>query len=297
MSSRKAVLLRPRALGVPKSTLSRRIARLEEQLGVRLVHRSTRKLTLTDIGREFLAHCETVVAAANSARGSIERVQQIPRGTVRLTAPMDISRALLAPALPEFMAEYPDVTVKLEAINRRVDLLEEGVDVAIRVRPSIEDSSLVMRPVATSAALLVAAPALIERLGEPADPRGLNNLPTLSMAFADGRHRLNFQGQNGEMVTVHHEPRLTTDDMSVLKEAAIAGIGIVTLPGFMCYPALREGALKILLPQWQLPAGQIHIVYPHRRGLLPAVRVLIDFLARRLPDFAEQAGVSSRSTA
>jgi DNA-binding transcriptional LysR family regulator len=282
-----------RALGVPKSTLSRRIAQLEDQLGVRLIYRSTRRLTLTDVGREFLSHCETVVAGAEAARDSIDRVQQVPRGMVRLTAPMDVCRAMVAPALPEFLAEFPEVTVKLDALNRRVDLVEEGVDIAIRVRPTIEDSSLVMRQITTSAAWLVAAPALLQRLGEPADPVALENYPSLSMAFADGRHRWNLRNANGETVTVHHQPRLITDDMLALKEAAIAGIGIVVLPGFVCQAALSNGGLRVVLPDWQTPAGQMHIVYPHRRGLLPAVRVLVDFLARRLPDFAERAGVQT----
>lgn len=282
-----------RKLGVPKSTLSRRVAQLEEQLGVRLIFRSTRRLTLTDIGREFLAHCETVVAGAEAARDSIERVQQAPRGTVRLTAPMDVSRAMLAPALPEFMAMYPEVTVRLDVLNRRVDLVEEGVDVAVRVRPVIEDSSLVIRRIASSAAWLVAAPALMERLGEPAEPAALESYPTLSMAFADGRHRWSLQGPAGETVTVHHRPRLVTDDMLVLREAAIAGIGVVMLPAFVCHSAMAQGSLQLVLPDWQNAAGQMHIVYPHRRGLLPAVRALVDFLAKRLPDFAEQAGVHS----
>jgi DNA-binding transcriptional LysR family regulator len=282
-----------RALGVPKSTLSRRIAQLEDQLGVRLIYRSTRRLTLTDIGREFLSHCETVVAGAEAARDSIDRVQQVPRGTVRLTAPMDVCRAMVAPALPEFLAEFPEVTVKLDALNRRVDLVEEGVDIAVRVRPTIEDSSLVMRPITKSAAWLVAAPALLQRLGEPAHPGSLENYPSLSMAFADGRYRWKLRNSSGETVTVHHQPRLITDDMLVLNEAAIAGIGIVSLPGFVCHSALNDRLLRVLLPGWQLPAGQMHIVYPHRRGLLPAVRVLVDFLARRLPDFAERAGVQT----
>ena len=280
-----------RKLGVPKSTLSRRIAQLEEELGVRLIYRSTRRLALTDIGREFLTHCETVVAGAEAARNSIDRVQQAPRGTVRVTAPMDLSRAMLAPALPEFMAEHPEVIVKLDVMNRRVDLVEEGVDIAVRVRPTVEDSSLVMRPVATSATVLVAAPALIQRVGEPETPASLERFPSLSMAIADGRYRWSLRSSEGRTAVVQHEPSLITDDMVVLRAAAIASIGVVMLPGFVCYPAIEEGLLQPVLADWEPPAGQIHIVYPHRRGLLPAVRVLVEFLARRLPDFAMQAGV------
>lgn len=280
-----------RKLGVPKSTLSRRIAQLEEDLGVRLIHRSTRRLTLTDIGREFLSHCETVVAGAEAARDSIDRAQQVPRGVVRVTAPMDISRAMLAPALPEFMAAYPEVTVKLDVMNRRVDLVDEGVDIAVRVRPAVEDSSLVMRSIVTSTTMLVAAPGLIDRLGEPGTPAALEQFPSVAMAMADGRHRWSLRNADGETAMVRHEPRLVTDDMLVLKAAAVAGIGVVMLPGFVCYGDLEKGRLRQVLAEWQTPAGQIHVVYPHRRGLLPAVRALVDFLAERLPDFAQRAGV------
>jgi DNA-binding transcriptional LysR family regulator len=281
-----------RSLGIPKSTLSRRVAHLETELGVRLVHRSTRQLTLTDIGREFLHHCESAIAAAEAARDAVAQAQQTPRGRVRMTAPMDISRTLLARALPEFMTGCSEVVVELESTNRRVNLVDEGVDVALRVRPTIEDSSLVVRRFAISPAVLVGAPALIARLGAPAHPRDLAAYPSLSMAFADGRHRWKLRGPEGDTVVTAHSPRLITDDMSVLREAAVAGIGLVTLPAFVGYPAVQDGLLEVVLPQWTLPSGQMHIVYPHRRGLLPAVRHLVDFLAGNLPGIAEELGVS-----
>lgn len=282
-----------RVLGVPKSTLSRRVARLEEQLNVRLINRSTRRLVLTDIGREYLRHCEVVIAAAEAAHDTIDHAQQAPRGRVRLTAPMEICRNLLAPVLPEFLAQYPEVSLKLDVVNRSVDLIEEGVDVAVRVRPSIEDSSLVMRRIATSAVLLVAAPALVQRIGKPSSPQGLEHYPSLSMTFADGRPRWKLYDVDGKPTTIKHDPLLVTEDMTVLSEAAIAGTGIVSLPGFICYPAIDAGTLQVLLPDWKFPPGQIHIVYPHRRGLLPAVRALVDFLAKRLPNIAQKLDANS----
>ncbi|HRQ63791.1 MAG TPA: LysR substrate-binding domain-containing protein [Xanthomonadaceae bacterium] len=281
-----------RTLGIPKSTLSRRVSRLEEELGVRLIHRSTRSLTLTDIGREFMHHCESAIAAAEAARDAVAQAQRSPRGRVRMTAPMDVSRTLLARALPEFMTGCSEVVVELEATNRRVNLVDEGIDVALRVRPTIEDSSLVVRPFAISPAVLVAAPALIASLGTPSHPRDLADWPSLSLAFADGRHRWKLHGPDGDTITIAHTPRLITDDMSVLRDAAVAGVGLVSLPAFVGYPAVQEGLLDVVLPDWTLPHGRMHIVYPHRRGLLPAVRHLVDFLAGRLPGIAEELGVT-----
>ncbi|UYG05492.1 LysR substrate-binding domain-containing protein [Halomonas sp. LR3S48] len=280
------------ALGMPKSTLSRRIARLEERLEIRLLHRTTRRLTLTDTGRAYLAHCQDLLAAAEAAESVVEQVQGEPRGRVLLTSPISISQSLLGRALPEFMERFPKVEVELDATNRRVDLVSEGVDLAIRVRLRLEDSSLVSRRFAASPAMLVASPGLVERLGMPADPHDLKRFPSLSMRFAEGRHVQEFTDPKGNRTPISLSPRLVTDDMSVLHDAAIAGIGVVVLPTFMCRQALTTGELLWLLPQWHLPQGQLHAVYPYRRGLRPAVRHLIDFLAERLPTLAAETGVS-----
>ncbi len=281
------------ALGMPKSTLSRRIARLEERLEVRLLHRTTRRLTLTDTGRAYLGHCRDLLAAAEAAESVVEQVHEEPRGRVVLTSPISISQSLLARALPEFMERYPKVEVELDATNRRVDLVSEGVDLAIRVRLRLEDSSLVSRRFAASPAMLVASPRLMERLGMPVAPHDLKRFPSLSMRFADGRHVQEFTDPDGNRVPVSLTPRLITDDMNVLRDAAMAGIGIVVLPTFMCRQALETGELTWLLPHWRLPQGQLHAVYPYRRGLRPAVRYLIDFLAERLPALAEETGLSA----
>lgn len=279
------------ALGLPKSTLSRRISRLEEQLDIRLIHRTTRRLTLTDIGRAYLAHCKGVLDAAEAANAVVQQVQGEPRGKVVVSCPMPLSATLLARAIPEFMARYPKVVVELEATNRRVDLMSEGVDVAIRVRLAIDDSSLVLRRLGTSHADLVASPALIAELGVPQHPVDLARFPSLSQRFSDGRYRLPLTGPEGEEMAVSLTPRLMTDDMWVLRDAAVAGAGIVVLPRSICHEQLASGELALLLPDWRLPLGQIHAVYLHRRGLLPAVRHFIDFLVERLPRLGQDLGV------
>ncbi|MCE8032215.1 MAG: LysR family transcriptional regulator [Halomonas sp.] len=280
------------ALGMPKSTLSRRISQLEERLEVRLLHRTTRRLTLTDTGRAYLTHCHDLLAAAEAAEGVIEQVRETPRGRVVMSSPISLSQTLLARALPEFMLRFPRVEVELNATNRRVDLIAEGVDLALRVRSRLEDSSLVSRQFAVSTAVLVASPALVEQLGSPEVPADLERFPSLSMRFADGRHALTLTEPSGTSQTVSLTPRFVTDDMQALQEAAIAGIGLVALPSFVCRAAVATGELQVLLPHWQLPDGQVHAVYPYRRGLRPAVRHLIDFLAQRLPSLAEEMGIS-----
>lgn len=281
------------ALGMPKSTLSRRIAQLEDRLEVRLLHRTTRRLTLTDTGRAYLTHCHDLLAAAEAAEGVIEQVQGEPRGRVVMSSPISLSQTLLARALPEFMLRFPRVELELDATNRRVDLVAEGVDLALRVRPRLEDSSLVSRQFAVSTAVLVASPALLAHLGAPEAPADLARFPSLSMRFADGRHMLTLTEPNGTSQVISLTPRFVTDDMQALQEAAIAGIGLVALPSFVCREAVATGELQIVLPNWQLPHGQVHAVYPYRRGLRPAVRYLIDFLAQRLPSLAEEMGIST----
>lgn len=281
-----------RLLGMPKSTISRRVAALEARLEVRLLHRTTRRLTLTDFGRTYLGHCEEMLAAVESANAVVQRVQEEPRGRITVTSPASLSQTLLNQAIPEFLARYPKVTIDLDATNRRVDLVAEAVDVAIRVRATLEDSSLVLRRFATSCPVLVASPALLESAGEPQHPADLPELPSLSLRFGEGRQRLVLHRPGHESVTVSLAPRLMTDDMWVLRDAAVAGIGIVTLPGFLCHEQLIGGSLQVLLPQWRLPVGHIHAVYPHRRGLLPVVRHFIEFLAKRLPELADETGVS-----
>ncbi|HWK52764.1 MAG TPA: LysR family transcriptional regulator [Hyphomicrobiales bacterium] len=271
-----------RKLGMPKSTLSRRLAELETAQGLRLVHRGTRKLTLTDIGREFLGHCQVIAGAVEAAEQLTKEVQAVPCGELRFSCPLALSQVALLELLPAFMQRYPEVKVHLLAVNRPVDLVEERVDVALRVRERIEDSSFIARPLAPSPASLFASPAL---LGDdpPQHPLDLLKLPTLSMAYSNGRHEFALRHAKGEKLTLRHEPRLVTDDMAVLVAAAVAGLGVVQLPDFRCRAQLASGELVRVVPEWLPPPGIVHLVYTHRSGLLPAVRAFIDYLVETLP--------------
>lgn len=271
-----------RALGVPKSTLSRRIAALEERLGVRLIQRSTRRFSVTDVGASYYPHCKALIVEAQAAQESIDHASTEPQGIVRIACPVALVHARVAAILVEFMQRYPRVEIRLESVNRRVDVVAEGFDIAIRARtPPLEDSSLVMRELAQRDWHLVASPALCERFPAPAVPADLVQLPTLGNGPADREQVWQLLGPGGSVAAVPHRPRLLTDDMHALRAAAVAGLGVVQLPAMVMEDELRSGQLVRLLPEWCSKGAVIYAVFPSRRGLLPSVRALIDFLAER----------------
>lgn len=271
-----------RALGVPKSKLSRRIALLEERLAVRLIQRSSRRFSVTDIGEDYYRHCKAMLVEAEAAQEAIDLRRSAPQGVVRLTCPVALLHARVGEMLADFMAENPRVMVHLEGTNRRVDIVAEGIDVAIRVRPPpLEDSDLVMKVLAERGWRLVGSPLLLERIGIPTAPADLNRLPTLDMRPRQGEHIWELEGPNSTRAEIRHQPRLVTDDMISLRTATIRGVGITQLPSMVVCDEIKAGLLVELLPGWAPKRGIIHAVFPSRRGLLPSVRGLIDFLAER----------------
>ena len=268
-----------RALDLPKSRLSRRIAQLEERLGVRLIHRTTRQFTVTEVGQTFYQHCKAMMVEAEAAEEAVAALQAEPRGVVRITCPITLLHVHVGPMLARFMARYPGINLQLEATNRRVDLVGEGVDIAIRVRPRpFDDSDLVLRVLADRGHCLVAGPALIQRMGEPVVPSELSAWPGLSMNEGKHIHKWALSGPGGAKAEIHYHPRLITTDMLALREAAMAGIGVVQLPILMVKDQLASGELVRVLNAWEPRREVIHAVYPSRRGLLPSVRTLVDFL-------------------
>lgn len=272
-----------RALGIPKSKLSRRIALLEERLGVRLIHRSTRHFQMTDVGQRYFEHCRAVLIEAEAAQEAIEILQLEPRGRIRVTCPVGLLHFHVGQMLADFMQQYPHVTIDLEATNRRVDLLAEGVDIALRVRPlPLEDTDLVVRMLSDRGQCLVASPELIQRMGGlPTEPDTLREWPSLSRATPQEQHTWQLQHQDGRKQDVPFNPRYCTTDMVALKTAAIAGVGVVQLPLLMLTRELAAGSLVSVLPEWQPRREVIHVVFPSRRGMLPAVRALIDYLVEQ----------------
>ena len=277
-----------RALGEPKSKLSRRIALLEERLGVRLIQRSTRHFSTTEIGNSYYAHCKAMLVEADAAQAAVDQTRSEPRGIVRLSCPVALLHAQVSVMVAGFMAEHPQVLVHLEATNRRVDLIAEGVDVAIRVRTMpIESSELMMKTLSQSGHALVASPDLVGKSGTIRVPADLNSLPSLDLGPPRQEHTWKLEGPGGVEAIVHHRPRLVSDDMLALRSAAIAGIGVVHLPLLIVSDEIRNGQLVHLLPTWAPKRYVIHAVYPSRRGLLPSVRALLDYLGARFSELRE----------
>lgn len=271
-----------RTLGIPKSRLSRRVAGLEERLGVRLLHRSTRRVTVTEIGRAFYTHCKAMIVEAEAAQDAIDLRRAEPCGIVRMTCPLALLDARVADMLADFMAANPRVELHLEATNRRVDVVGEGIDVAIRVRPPpIEDSDLAMRTLADRGQCLLASPGLIEGLGRPEVPADLTGYPSLGLGGPEQHHIWLLNGPRGAEARIEHYPRYISRGMFALRAAAVAGVGIVQLPTMMVTEQLQKGELIHVLPDWAPRREIIHAVFPSTRGLLPSVRGLIDFLAER----------------
>jgi len=273
-----------RALGIPKSRLSRRVAELEERLGVQLMQRSTRRLSLTPAGEIYLRHSAAMRDAAQAAAESVAQVQTEPSGLVRISCPVTIAHSGLAQLMPVFMARYPAVRIDMRVINRPVDLIEEGIDIALRVRPTIEDSTvLVAKTFGTSRGVLVASPDLLARQGPVDTPADLARLHTAAMSVnGEGRSDWRLEGPKGEIHVHSHFPRYVADDLATLQFATLGGVGATMLPDYMCRADVSAGRLVRLLPGWGPSPVLAHMVFPARRALVPAVRRLIDFLAEHL---------------
>lgn len=269
-----------RALNVPKSKLSRRVALLEERLGVRLIQRSTRRFSTTEAGQDYFRHCKAMLVEAAAAEEAIELTRSEPRGIVRIACPVALLHSSVGPMLADFLAKNPKVEISLDATNRRVDVVGEGIDLAIRVRPPpLEDSDLVVRVLSKRTWCLAASPSLIERHGIPEVPADIARIPTVDLISRDSSHIWELSGTDGTIASVHHVPRMVTDDMITLRTSALSGVGVVMLPKMMLADDLKRGDLVAVLPNWIPKQGIIHVVFPSRRGLLPSVRALIDHLS------------------
>ena len=224
-----------------------------------------------------------------AAQEAIDRVQAEPRGRIRLTCPITLLHVHIADFLADFMNRYPAVTVDLGATNRRVDVMGEGVDVALRARPApLEDSELAHRVLSDRGTWLVASPGLIQALGAPSGPEELDRFPSLCLGTPQQEPEWILFGPDQAETRIRHEPRYVTDDMIALRQAAVAGLGIVQLPALMVRRELRDGTLIKVLNDWEPRSDIIHAVFPSRRGRLPAVRTLIDELVAFYRSFEEE---------
>ena len=272
-----------RALGVPKSRLSRRVAELEARLGVRLLQRTTRKLSLTGVGEIYLRHCSAMRDEAIAAAEAVAQMQVEPRGPLRLSCPVTLAQSTLGYLVPRYLALHPHVKLDMLVTNRVVDLIEEGIDIALRVRPTLDDSgSLVVKQMGASCSYLLASPELLKRQGLPATPEDLKNLDTIAMSSTDGRSTWALVGPEGQEFVFQHQPRYVADDLQTLKLAMLAGTGISFLPASLSQAELQAQLLVPVLPGWTLRPGMVHAVFPSRRGQVPAVRSFLDFMGEHM---------------
>jgi DNA-binding transcriptional LysR family regulator len=272
-----------RVLGISKSRLSRRLSELEASLGVRLLQRSTRKLALTEAGQLFYRHCQAMLAEAQAAVNVVQQMRESPRGTVRVSVPVTVSQTLLSSILPEFMHRYPEVRVVMRVTNRVIDLYEDSIDVALRVRSEPpEIANIVVRPLWRTEQMLVGAPSLLSQNAPPLVAADLARFDTLDTPSADGRHAFHLIAPDGSNHVHEHEPRLVSADLMTIREAVLTGVGIAALPEMMYGAALRSGQLSPVMPGWTLPTPQLYAVFVSRQGMVPAVRAFVDYLVEML---------------
>ena len=269
-----------RFLGVPKSRVSRRVALFEERLAVRLLERSTRRLSVTEIGQMIFEHARASLLEAEAIEEMALRSRAEPRGLVRVSCPLGFTSSI-ADALPALLVKNPLLRVQLIVTNRRVDLVEEGIDVSVRVREKLDTDADVSKRV------LVASPTLLASLGIPVTPSDLLRYPLLHQQEQAEPSSWVLVNGDKEQESVNVQPRLATGDFGVLVGAARAGLGIALLPEPNCGKELEAGSLVRVLPGWDVAGGILHLVFPSRRGMLPSVRAVIDFLAEALRSHAE----------
>ncbi len=273
-----------RVMHTSKSALSKRVARLEERLGVRLIERSSRGFRVTAIGAEVATHAETVIASVEEAERAAQLLTSAPRGAIRIACPPGLLHTALADALSQFALRYPDIRVAVTVSNRRVDLVEEPFDLAIRARERLDsESGLVVRKLGVSRRILVVAPDYLK--GRPAIsvPADLQNEQLLTLAEDGAESEWMLMRENGERHVVEFMPRFAATDFGLLNRAALAGVGIALVTEAIAGPFITSGRVMHVLPDWHASESVVHIAFTTRRGMLPATRALIEFLAAEAP--------------
>jgi len=273
-----------RALHVTKSSLSKRVARLEDRLGARLIERSTRGFRVTGVGEDVFAQCEGIVAGVEGAEAVAMRATAQPRGIVRFACPPGMAYDAISSILPGFLLANPEVRVALAVSNRRVDLVEDGFDLALRVRERLDtDAALVVRRLGFSRRILVASPTHLKTRPALEALAALTAGPSLSIGDEVIQERWTFVTEAGLEESVELLPTLASSDFRVVLDAALAGVGVALIPQNICRAALADGRLIHVLPGWRSRDSIVHMVFTTRRGLLPATRALIDYIGEHLP--------------
>ncbi len=268
-----------RQLGMSKSTVSKHVSRLEDRLGARLLNRTTRRLSPTEVGLAFYERCVRIATAVEEAEAAAMRLQSSPRGTLKVNAPMSFAVLHLAPAIPEFVARHPELRLDMTLNDRVVDLIDEGFDLAVRIG-ELPDSSLIARRLTANRRVVCAAPAYLARHGAPRVPAELGAHNCLGYTLGASPTEWRFLGPGGAH-TVRVSGNFQANNGDALRLAALEGLGVVTLPTFIAGDDLRSGALRAVLADYALPESAVYAVYPHTRHLSAKVRAFVDFLVER----------------
>jgi DNA-binding transcriptional LysR family regulator len=269
-----------RSLRVPKSSVSRSVALLEEELGVRLLQRSTRKMQLTEAGRVFYDRASRALAGLEDAEAAVSELQSALSGTVRVTAPPDAGAGILAPVIARFVERHPGVHVECVLTARVVDLVADGIDFAFRAS-KITDSTLIARRLASRDGALYAAPSYLARRGTPERVEELAAHDCVTFRADQGRTRWTLSTADGEETVAVHG-RMSADDFGFVHEAAVHGAGIALMPIFLAEPSLERGELVRVLPRYLGIRGVWHLVYPSSRYLPRRAAVFRDFVLAEL---------------
>ncbi|MBC9250067.1 LysR family transcriptional regulator [Pseudomonas alcaligenes] len=264
------------SLGMQKSTVSRRIALLEERLGVRLLNRTTRKLRLTEVGQAYYERCRQIMLDFAEAEQAVMQLQQEPSGLLRITAPIEFGQLFLGSVLGQFMRQYPQISAEVELTSREVDLVEEGIDIAIQIGQP-QDSTLIARKLFQSSRHLCASPEYLAQHGTPSSSRELASHRAILLP----QDSLRYWPLLGENIACQRV--LSCNNITLAREAAQAGAGIAALPVMISGEALRSGRLVEVLPGIRLPVGELYAVYPSRRFQAMKVKTFLDFLMASLP--------------
>lgn len=275
-------------LGVSKSAVSKQVTRLERSLNARLINRTTRRLSLTEIGTAFYEHCARMLAEAEAAESVVSRLRAAPRGVLRLTTPAAYGHLQIAPAMPDLLARYPEMAVQIAMNDRPVDLAEEGFDLAIRLTYN-PPPNVVARKLTTVSWLICAAPTYLERHGEPRTPQDLRGRNCLFYSFLESAIEWRFRSQQGE-TKVRVAGNFTANNSEAIREAALAGLGVALLPSFIVAGDLRAGRLKVVLGGYEVEgavANDVYALYLPTRYVSPKVHAFVDFFVER---FAREPG-------
>lgn len=272
-----------RRFGLSPSMAGKHVSAIEEQLKVRLLQRSTRKLTLTDVGRSYYTRCKRLLEEYEDANREAQDAQQSVHGILRVAAPTTFGALHLGRVVSNYLAEYPDVSIETTLSDRYVDLLADGIDVAIRIG-RLQDSDLVARRLASCRMMFCAAPSFLARHGEPKTIEQLRQAPRLAFSQAVSAGDWSVTDANGQTYHINGEIRLAANNMQMLLAAALTGAGVVYGPSFVFEQSIASGALRVLLPDHKTKDLAIHAIYPSKRHVSLKVRRFIEHLSMSFDD-------------